>query len=195
MKKETTISNRLVLSLVVILMFITGCAESQAAPTPTAAPPTDTATPVPTQPPTDTPTPVPPTATNTPLPTATDTPVPPTSTPTRIPPTVTATATHKPTLPPAPKAPTASWKGIPIMPQATLVMEEEDFYGYLVKATVNQVRDFYEREMPRLGWQVSNIGLIEGGGFLLLCEKGGDSIAVLIAAKGDMTAVAIGAKK
>src|SRR5512136_993467 len=111
-------SRYLMLSLIVVALCVMGCTGTPAlAPTPTAVPPTDTATPIPTQPPTDTPTPVPPTATNTPLPTATYTPVPPTATP--VPPTATpspkpsSTPRPRPTSTSAPKAvqPTAARQG------------------------------------------------------------------------------------
>ena len=105
-------AHRTLSSLIVVVLFITGCTGTRApAPAPTALPPSATLMPVPTQPPTDTPTPVPPTATSTPLPTATDTPVPPSATSTQPP--ATATHTPKPTLAPATPRPTKAPTAIP----------------------------------------------------------------------------------
>jgi hypothetical protein len=56
-------------------------------------------------------------------------------------------------VPPSPTAvASANWKGIPLMPGAVPVKAEDKRYTYTVKATWAQVKSFYVREMPRIGW-------------------------------------------
>jgi len=53
--------------------------------------------------------------------------------------------------------PVADWKGIPVMPQATAGEESQDAntYSFKVNATVKEVQDFYNAELPKLGWSSS----------------------------------------
>jgi hypothetical protein len=78
------------------------------------------------------------------------------------------------------------------MPQAVPVQEKEDMYGYVVKATVAQVREFYDREMSKLGWQSLLVGILDQGGMLLTYENDGKNVMIFVMpAKDNQTAVAI----
>lgn len=54
-------------------------------------------------------------------------------------------------------APVAEWNGIPIMEQATAGQEFKDTntYSFKVDATVKEAEDFYNTELPKLGWTSS----------------------------------------
>jgi len=124
-----------------------------------------------------------PAATSTPQPT--DTPVPP-PTNTEIPaPTATET--------PPPTSELAYWSGIPIMPQAYGGEQKANAYLYYVPATVQQVRDFYDSELTRLGWQPH--GATEAthapGCWTMGYQKDGKNLGILACPAGDAARVMI----
>ena len=76
------------------------------------------------------------------------------------------------------------------MPQAVPQLEN-DAYGYVVKATVAQVGEFYDREMLKLGWQ-SLVGTLGQGGLFLMYTKAGEKVTIMVMpAKYDQTMVLI----
>jgi hypothetical protein len=72
----------------------------------------------------------------------------------------TRTATTVPTsspLPPSqtPEAPPISeWHGIPIMPGAIAGEGDEEGYVFTIKATPQEVQEYYQRELGKLGWRL-----------------------------------------
>lgn len=71
--------------------------------------------------------------------------------------TVTVAPTSSP-LPPSqtPKPqPASEWQGLPIMPGAIAGEGDEEGYVFTVKATPQEVQEYYQRELGRLGWQLS----------------------------------------
>jgi hypothetical protein len=129
--------------------------------------------------------------TETPTPTVTSSPTP-TSTPE---PTLTPTPTATPTLTPAPPSatpdipflpmpsgtPMAEWDGIPIMPGAIAGEGDEAGYYFTVDASVDEVQEFYETEMPQAGWELLAAG--EGGSngaVMLIFIKGSTPMPVAI---------------
>ena len=48
--------------------------------------------------------------------------------------------------------PVATWREIPIMPQAIAGQEVEGMYSFRVDASAKEVQDFYEKVLPSLGW-------------------------------------------
>jgi hypothetical protein len=53
--------------------------------------------------------------------------------------------------------PVSEWNGIPVMPQATAGEEFKDSstYSFKVNATVKEAQDFYNTELPKIGWSSS----------------------------------------
>ena len=187
-----------VVIIVCLAISLTACGSVTLEPTATSLPtqtftPSPTSTPIPTATSTPTATPTP-TMTPTPKPTNTFTPSP---TATKILPTATKTFTPEPVTPtiaalPLPTgAPASSWRGIPIMPNAISGGEEQDVYSYIVKATVKQVQDFYDREMPEVDWQPFATGTGETGNLLLMYQKDSKITTIGVIKQGDVTYVMI----
>lgn len=67
--------------------------------------------------------------------------------------------------------PVSEWNGIPIMTQATAGQDFPDTktYSFKVDATVKEANDFYEQELPKLGWDTSGFNM-----------PGNDTMAVLV---------------
>lgn len=71
--------------------------------------------------------------------------------------------------------PVSEWNGIPIMSQATAGQDFTDTtadiktYSFKVDATVKEASDFYEQELPKLGWDTSGFNM-----------PGNDTMAVLV---------------
>jgi len=51
---------------------------------------------------------------------------------------------------------------IPVMPEAADIMESADFVEYSVDVDINQVKNFYEQEMPKNGWTKTKEDIGEG---------------------------------
>ncbi|HEX6271268.1 MAG TPA: hypothetical protein VFZ43_13605 [Anaerolineales bacterium] len=50
---------------------------------------------------------------------------------------------------------TSEWNDIPIMPGAIAGEGDEESYVFTIEATAQQVQDYYELELGKLGWQAS----------------------------------------
>lgn len=48
--------------------------------------------------------------------------------------------------------PAATWKGIPIMPEALAGEEVQGMYSFRVNASLKEIHDFYAAALPPLGW-------------------------------------------
>jgi hypothetical protein len=48
--------------------------------------------------------------------------------------------------------PASEWKGIPIMPGAVAGEGDEEGYVFTIRATPQQVQDYYQLELGKLGW-------------------------------------------
>jgi hypothetical protein len=49
--------------------------------------------------------------------------------------------------------PAVEWDGIPIMPAATAGEGDEESYVFAIQATPEQIREYYQVELGKLGWQ------------------------------------------
>lgn len=101
----------------------------------------------------------------------------------------TRTATRAPIRTPSPPTETpataSEWNGIPIMPGAVAGDGDEESYVFTIQATPQEVQEYYELELGRLGWQLS---AQEDDGASLLLTFMNDATATLtvsIIAKGD----------
>jgi hypothetical protein len=136
------------------------------------------------------------TATMTPLPTATATF---TLTPS---PTGTPSPTSTPTRTPIPASPTANldflfnfsgkplpfWSNMPVMTQAVAGEEESGVYYYYLKASLEEVHQYYLQQMPYWGWQLFASGTKQNSD-LLIFIKGHNTVTVGIVVKGDLISV------
>lgn len=153
--------NRLRIAVLLCVFPITLTACAGIAPQPTQTPlPTASATSLPTA--TVTPTA---TATQTPEPSSTPTPKP---TSTRLPPTETADVA----LPAPQGTPATDWNGIPIMPGALAGEGNSSSYSFIIKASNEQVSQYYTAEMAKLGWQLFATGDKGGQTMMIIFLKG-----------------------
>lgn len=88
-------------------------------------------------------------------------------------------------------APVQEWRGIPIMPQATAGEEfsESNTYSFKVNASAQEVQEFYNQELSALGWNQPFEIPLEADGGLLLFEKDGSGLTILIVPSEDSTVV------
>jgi hypothetical protein len=103
------------------------------------------------------------------LPTATNTPEP-TNTPTKtpVPPTETPSA---PVLPMPSGKPASEWEGIPIMPNAIAGEGDDQGYSFTINASSDEIQQFYEKELGKLGWNVFASGQGTTSAVLLIFMK------------------------
>jgi hypothetical protein len=79
--------------------------------------------------------------------------------------------------------PASEWDGIPIMPDAIAGEGDEESYVFMVKATPQQVQDYYQLELGKLGWQPFATG--DGDSSLMFMNNASATLTVSIIAKGD----------
>jgi len=88
--------------------------------------------------------------------------------------------------------PLSEWNGIPVMPQATVGQEFNEFtYSFKVPSTPPDVQSFYKTELANLGWS-SSIDLPVGdeGGFMLY-TKDDNILAITITSSDGGAAVVL----
>lgn len=107
-----------------------------------------------------------------------------TSTPTYAVPLVTSTVDVVATLIPSGQ-PSTEWKGIPIMPSAIAGEGDEEGYVFTVKATPQQVQDFYQGELEKRGWQPFATSNSDSSLMLMFTNNTSDTLTISILAKGD----------
>jgi hypothetical protein len=123
--------------------------------------------------------------TPTPIPTQTFTALP-TLTPSRVP-------THTPVPPTAtpeivatrPGEAASEWNGIPIMPEATSGGGDAEGYVFTIQATSQQIQEFYEMELGKLGWQLFGTGDGSSSQMLIFTNEAAESLSINILTKGD----------
>jgi hypothetical protein len=162
--------------LFVMMIALTSCNTFVQTPTQTPIPtatslPTLTSTPEPTITPTRTATPTP-------------TPVPPTQTPTKTPVPPTKTPSTLGLQMPS-GTPVANWEGLPVMPNAIAGDSDATGYSFTVKASTEEIQNFYEKEMPKLGWNTLGIGQGTTNAIILIFMKGSSTVSVGIIPQSD----------
>jgi len=110
--------------------------------------------------------------------------------------TLPAISTFTPANPSLPLTETASegnlaaeWKGIPIMPGAISGEGDEEGYVFTVKATPQQVQDYYQTELGKLGWQLSSSSDDGSSLVLLFMNSASSMLTVSVLAKQDKVLV------
>jgi hypothetical protein len=82
--------------------------------------------------------------------------------------------------------PASEWNGIPIMPDAIAGEGDQESYVFTIKATPQQVQDYYQLELGKLGWQPFGTG--EGNStslMLMFTNNASATLTISIIAKGD----------
>jgi hypothetical protein len=106
---------------------------------------------------------------------------------------VTQTGTPPPT--PTTKlpggVPVELWKDIPIMPEAVTGEENEDRYRFMLKATVDEVEEFYKTELAKLGWKFNTRGTGENGAPIFIFSKSGKILSISVIVIGDLVVVSL----
>jgi hypothetical protein len=104
-------------------------------------------------------------------------------------PTWTSTAAPMPTpLPPTttPTAKSASeWKGVPIMPGAIAGEGDEDGFVFIIPSTSQQIQEFYQLELGKLGWELVLHEESETSITLIFTNSASAALTVTILAKGE----------
>jgi hypothetical protein len=117
-------------------------------------------------------------------------------------PTLTFTALSIPTLTKTPFQPTntpdtvaalvpesqpaSEWNGIPIMPNAIAGEGDEESYVFTVKASPQQVQEYYQLELGKLGWQLFGAGNGNSSSLMLMfTNNASTTLTISVIAKGD----------
>ena len=77
----------------------------------------------------------------------------------------------------------ADWFGIPIMPGATAGEGDEEGYVFTIKGTIDQVRKFYEAELPKIGWE--SLPSEDASTLLFIRDNGAESLTISLITNQD----------
>jgi hypothetical protein len=82
--------------------------------------------------------------------------------------------------------PASEWNGIPIMPDAIAGEGDEESYVFTVKATPQQVQEYYQLELGKLGWQPFATGDGNSSSLMLMFTNNASAtLTISVIAKGD----------
>jgi hypothetical protein len=81
--------------------------------------------------------------------------------------------------------PASEWNGIPIMPDVIAGEGDEESYVFTIKATPQEVQDYYQAELGKLGWQPFATGDGDSSLMLMFMNNASETLTVNIIAKGD----------
>lgn len=77
--------------------------------------------------------------------------------------------------------PVQVWREIPIMPEATAGQEfDGETYSFKVNATSQEVQDYYNAELPKLGWEALSMPT-QGDATLMVFSKGSNILTITVA--------------
>lgn len=93
--------------------------------------------------------------------------------------------------PPVEAGKTGTREDIPVLPDAKMDFSSPDFIGYHTAKSVSEAGKFYEREMPKNGWQAEPGNSIQEDSATLNYTKGSDSAWVVITTDDQGTNVSI----
>jgi len=88
--------------------------------------------------------------------------------------------------------PVSEWNGIPIMPEATAGQEFTDpspSYSFKINVTAQEVKDYYDAQMPDIGWTAPISIPVQADGGALAYSKDGKTLTVLITVQNDVAVV------
>ena len=85
--------------------------------------------------------------------------------------------------------PAPEWNGIPIMPGAIAGDGDEESYVFAIRAMPQQVQEYYQRELSKLGWQPFAIETKDSSRMLMFTNEASATLTISILTKGDQTLV------
>ena len=87
--------------------------------------------------------------------------------------------------------PAQEWKGIPIMPQATVGQEfsENDSYSFKANVTTTEVQDFYDEKLTALGWNQPFSIPVEAEGGIMTFQNDNNTLLITITSSEGTTTV------
>jgi len=77
------------------------------------------------------------------------------------------------------------------MPDAVTGDEEADRYRFMLKAEVDQVEEFYKKELVKLGWKFDAKGTGENSAPIFIFSKNGKIISISVIVIGDIVVVSL----
>lgn len=81
--------------------------------------------------------------------------------------------------------PASQWDGIPIMPGATTGEGDAEGYVFTVKATLQQIKEFYNLELGKLGWQPLSTDEEDASLTLMFMNNASATLTISVVTKGD----------
>lgn len=90
--------------------------------------------------------------------------------------------------------PLVNWEGIPIMPGAVSAENDAKGYTYSIRASVNDVKNFYTTQLGSQGWQVMGSGQASANSLIMIFTKGSDTVTVSVIPQSDSTLYVLLAK-
>jgi len=85
--------------------------------------------------------------------------------------------------------PASEWNGIPIMPEAIAGEGDQESYVFTIKATPQQVQEYYQLELGKLGWQPFATDNGDSSLMLMFTNNASATLTISIIAKGDQVLV------
>jgi hypothetical protein len=95
------------------------------------------------------------------------------------------TATHTPASASETPVMAAEWGGIPIMPGAVAGEGDEESYVFKIRATPQQIWEYYELELGKLGWKASVQDIGENYLTLVFTNTASRTLTMSIIVKGE----------
>ena len=107
--------------------------------------------------------------------------------------TITPGETYEPLWMPSPGSKAVdAWEGIPVMPSALRGEAGNSSYAFTIRASLDEIREYYKAEMRDLGWDLFAVG--EGSPDVLLMKFNQGTEVVSLSAykqKGDLVYVSL----
>jgi hypothetical protein len=101
--------------------------------------------------------------------------------------TTSAPSTNASSVPAPSGKPSAEWEGIPVMPGAVAAENDAKGYTYSVKASVDDVKNFYVQQLGQQGWQLLGGGQATTNSLIMIFTKGSDTVTVSAIPQSDGT--------
>lgn len=86
--------------------------------------------------------------------------------------------------------PLAEWQGFPIMPGAIAGGESNGTYFFTIRSTTDEIKAYYDKEMPKLGYTSMAVGNSEGKAVVLFYQgKDGSILSLSLFTQDDVMMV------
>jgi hypothetical protein len=77
------------------------------------------------------------------------------------------------------------------MPKAIAGSGDQISYSYTIQASPEQIQNFYDRAMPKAGWQPFAVGSGTSGNLMLMYQKSDAITTISVIVQGEVTLVMI----